>query len=169
MFDFSWGEVLVIGGVALIVIGPKDLPKALRTVGQMTSKVRRMAGEFQAQFNEAMREAELDEVRKDLQGLNTSVAAATATGFNPIQTIRDEIKGAVESTGGKPTDASPPAPQPSAEPVSVAAVAPAMPMPDLPPAPAVADAGAAIAAESAAPAPASAPATPSDGTPRPQS
>ena len=58
MLDMSWGEVMLIGGVALIVIGPKDLPKALRTVGQITSKLRRMAGEFQMQFNEAIREAE---------------------------------------------------------------------------------------------------------------
>ena len=47
MFDMSWGEVMVIGAVALIVIGPKDLPKALRTVGNMTAQVRRMAAEFQ--------------------------------------------------------------------------------------------------------------------------
>lgn len=96
MLDMSWGEVMVIGGVALIVIGPKDLPKALRTVGQMTAKVRRLAGEFQTQFNEAMREADLEDVRKDLETINRDVAASTATGFNPIQTIRDELKGAVE-------------------------------------------------------------------------
>ena len=64
MLDMSWGEVMVIGAVALIVIGPKDLPKALRTVGKMTGKIRRMAAEFQGQFNEAMREAELDDVKK---------------------------------------------------------------------------------------------------------
>ena len=97
MFDMSWGEVMVIGGVALIVIGPKDLPKALRTVGQMTTKVRRLASEFQSQFNEAMREAELEDVRKDLEGLNRSVASATTGAFNPIQTIRDELKGAIDA------------------------------------------------------------------------
>src|SRR5215217_3811712 len=92
MFDMSWGEVMVIGAVALIVIGPKDLPKALRTVGNMTAKVRRMATEFQSQFNDAMREAELDEIRKQVEGVNQSVA-----GFNPIQTVRDELKGAIET------------------------------------------------------------------------
>jgi sec-independent protein translocase protein TatB len=96
MFDMSWGEVMLIGGVALIVIGPKDLPRALRTVGQMTARLKRMAGEFQAQFNEAMREAELDEVRREVDGINRSVSAAS-TPFNPIQSIRDEIKGAVEA------------------------------------------------------------------------
>jgi len=97
MFDMSWGEVMVIGGVALIVIGPKDLPKALRTVGQMTAKVRRLASEFQGQFSEAMREAELDEVRREVEGINRQVSSATATAFNPIQSIRDELKTAVES------------------------------------------------------------------------
>ena len=95
MFDLSWGEVMVIGGVALIVIGPKDLPKALRTVGQVTAKLRRMAGEFQSQFNEAMREAELDAVKKELDGVNQSVGGLNTT-FDPIRTVRDELKGAIE-------------------------------------------------------------------------
>ena len=97
MFDMSWGEVMVIGAVALIVIGPKDLPKALRTVGSMTAKVRRMAAEFQGQFNEAMREAELDDVQKQLQGMNDSVSSIHKGSINPIQTIRDELKGADRS------------------------------------------------------------------------
>jgi sec-independent protein translocase protein TatB len=96
MLDMSWGEVMVIGAVALIVIGPKDLPRALRTVGQVTGKIRRMAAEFQGQFQEAMREAELDDVKQQLQGMNDSVSSMN-TGFNPIQTIRDELKGAVEA------------------------------------------------------------------------
>lgn len=100
MFDMSWGEVMVIGGVALIVIGPKDLPKALRTVGQMTSKVKRLAYEFQSQFNEAMREADLEDVKREVEGLNRDVASATSTTFNPIRTIRDELKNAVESKAG---------------------------------------------------------------------
>ncbi|MEE7490012.1 Sec-independent protein translocase protein TatB [Methylobacterium oryzae] len=95
MLDMSWGEVMLIGGVALIVIGPKDLPKALRTVGQITSKLRRMAGEFQMQFNEAIREAELDDVRREVDGIRNTVRTAGST-FNPVQTIRDELKGAVE-------------------------------------------------------------------------
>jgi sec-independent protein translocase protein TatB len=98
MLDMSWGEVMVIGAVALIVIGPKDLPKALRTVGQMTGKIRRMASEFQGQFNEAMREAELDEVKRQIQGVNDSVGSLN-TNFNPLQTVRDELKGAVEGAG----------------------------------------------------------------------
>src|SRR3712207_9022491 len=102
MFDMSWGEVMVIGAVALIVIGPKDLPKALRTLGNMTSQVRRMASEFQSQFNDAMREAELDEIRKQVEGVNQSVA-----GFNPIENVRDELKGAIERPAQPSTSAVP--------------------------------------------------------------
>ena len=57
MFDISWTEFLLVGIVALIVIGPKELPGVLRTLGQYTRKVRGMAAEFQNQFQEAMREA----------------------------------------------------------------------------------------------------------------
>lgn len=99
MLDMSWGEVMLIGGVALIVIGPKDLPKALRTLGQITTKVRRMAGEFQSQFNEAIREAELEEVRRDVEGVKRTVDAARPS-FNPVDTIRNEIRSAVESRPG---------------------------------------------------------------------
>lgn len=134
MFDMSWGEVLVIGGVALIVIGPKDLPRALRTVGQVTGKIRRMAAEFQGQFQEAMREAELDDVKQQLQGMNDSVSSMNK-GFNPIQTIRDELKSAVETpvTPGE-NPASEPAAAGSVE--AAAAVAPApveLPIPTPPP------------------------------------
>jgi sec-independent protein translocase protein TatB len=76
------------------VIGPKDLPKALRAVGEMVGKVRRMAGEFQGQFNDAMREAELHDLKKQVEDIGGSVDAATKVDFNPLQTIRDEIKGA---------------------------------------------------------------------------
>lgn len=102
MFDMSWGEVMLIGGIALIVIGPKDLPKALRTVGQVTGKMRRMAGEFQYQFKEAVREAELDEVRKDVDGIKRSTGTMGPV-FDPVQTIRNEIKDAVE---GRPAQSS---------------------------------------------------------------
>ena len=64
MFDIGWCELLVIGIVALIVIGPKELPGALRTLGQWMGKIRRMAAEFQGQFQEAMREAEIDRAQE---------------------------------------------------------------------------------------------------------
>jgi sec-independent protein translocase protein TatB len=78
MFDIGWSELVVIAVVALIAIGPKELPGVLRTVGQWMGKARRMAAEFQGQFNEAMREAEMadlkksfDEVRDATSGLST--------------------------------------------------------------------------------------------------
>ena len=58
MFDIGWSELVVIAVVALVAIGPKELPGVLRTVGQWIGKARKLAGEFQGQFREAMREAE---------------------------------------------------------------------------------------------------------------
>jgi sec-independent protein translocase protein TatB len=89
MFDIAWSELMLIGAVALVVIGPKDLPKALRTVGQTIGKVRRMAGEFQSQFNEAMREAELDDVKKQVEDVGGSVQSAMNSDFKPIDQIND--------------------------------------------------------------------------------
>ena len=66
MFDIGWGELVIIGVVALIVIGPKELPAVLRTLGQWMAKIRRMAAEFQGQFHEAMREAEMADLKKQV-------------------------------------------------------------------------------------------------------
>lgn len=79
MFDIAWSELMLIGAVALVVIGPKDLPKAMRTVGQAVGKVRRMASEFQGQFNDAMREAELHELKKQVEDVGGSVSSAMNT------------------------------------------------------------------------------------------
>jgi sec-independent protein translocase protein TatB len=122
MLDMSWGEIMVIGAVALIVIGPKDLPRALRTVGQVTGKLRRMAAEFQGQFNEAMREAELDDVKKQLQSVNDSVSSVGNTNFNPIQTLRDELKTSIEAPVTAPENA--PEPVDAQEDTSAAAQTP---------------------------------------------
>jgi sec-independent protein translocase protein TatB len=73
MFDIGWGELLIIGMVALIAIGPKELPGVLRTLGQWMGKIRRMASDFQGQFQEAMREAEMAEVRKEFESITEAV------------------------------------------------------------------------------------------------
>jgi sec-independent protein translocase protein TatB len=77
MFDIGWSEFVLIAVVALIAIGPKELPGVLRTIGQWMGKARKMAAEFQGQFQEAMREAEMadlkdsfDEVRKAASGFS---------------------------------------------------------------------------------------------------
>ena len=69
MFDISWTEFLLIGVVALIVIGPKELPAVLRTLGQWTRRVRSMAADFQGQFQEAMREAEMADLKKQVDDI----------------------------------------------------------------------------------------------------
>ena len=63
MFDLGWSELLVIGIVALIVVGPKDLPRMLRTLGQYAARARSMAREFQRSMDEAARQADIDELR----------------------------------------------------------------------------------------------------------
>jgi len=89
MFDIAWSEMVLIGAVALVVIGPKDLPKALRTVGQTVGKIRRMAAEFQGQFNEAMREAELADLKKQVEDVGGSVSSALDNDFKPIDPIKE--------------------------------------------------------------------------------
>ena len=74
MFDIGWTELMVIAVVAIVVIGPKDLPAALRTFGKWTGKMKRMARDFQSQFNEALREAELDDVKKQVTDVKNQMA-----------------------------------------------------------------------------------------------
>ncbi|MFM1816781.1 MAG: Sec-independent protein translocase protein TatB [Pseudomonadota bacterium] len=69
MFDIGWSELLVIGIVALLVVGPKELPVMLRVIGRYVAMVKRQADEFRAQFGEAMREAEFDQIRKDVSDI----------------------------------------------------------------------------------------------------
>ena len=81
MFDFDIGKLMVFGIVALAVIPPKDLPRVMRTVGQVVGKMRRMAAEFQGQFMDAMKEAELDSVKKEFEQIEQ--AAKIDTTFDP--------------------------------------------------------------------------------------
>ena len=94
MFDIGWSELLVIGVVALIAIGPKELPGVLRTVGQWMGKVRRMASEFQDQFHEAMREAEMADLKKQV---DEASAKATSTFNNPLETAQKEVEAAFDT------------------------------------------------------------------------
>jgi sec-independent protein translocase protein TatB len=71
MFDFAWTEIALVGVVALVAIGPKDLPVAIKTVAQMVKKARGMASEFQGHFDEMVREANLGDVRNQINELRS--------------------------------------------------------------------------------------------------
>jgi sec-independent protein translocase protein TatB len=89
MFDIGWSELVVIAVVALIAIGPKELPAVLRTVGQYMGKIRRMASEFQGQFQEAMREAEMADLKKSVDEMTD--AAKGFTDFDPLASVKKEV------------------------------------------------------------------------------
>jgi sec-independent protein translocase protein TatB len=89
MFDISWTEFLLIGVVALIVIGPKELPAVLRTMGQWTRKVRSMAADFQSQFQEAMREAEMADLKKQVDDI-----AQDVKNYDPLKDVRADVEAA---------------------------------------------------------------------------
>ena len=71
MLDFSWSHILILLIVALVVVGPKDLPRLMRIVGQWMGKARRMADEFRKSFDDMARQSELDELRKEIENLRS--------------------------------------------------------------------------------------------------
>ena len=89
MFDFAWSELALIGVVALILIGPKDLPVAIKAVTDMIKKARVMAGEFRTHVDEMVREANLDEVKNSLSELrNFDIKSVVEKNIDPDGTIR---------------------------------------------------------------------------------
>ena len=103
MFDIGWSEILVIAVVAIIVVGPKDLPRMLRTFGRMMGQVRRTANEFRRQFDDALRDAErqadLADTHKEMQSLGRiDPLADLKKGIGPVAT---------GATQPKPADAKP--------------------------------------------------------------
>jgi sec-independent protein translocase protein TatB len=94
MFDFSWGELLIVGVIALVVLGPKELPNALRTVSNLTKTARKLANEFQSGVNEIVREAELDEARKAAQSIGKgSVSKAIGNVLDPTGEMKSTVTG----------------------------------------------------------------------------
>lgn len=81
MFDIGWSELVLIGVVALVAIGPKELPGVLRMVGQWMGKARKMAAEFQGQFQEAMREAEMADLKKSFDEVKEAASGLTGGGL----------------------------------------------------------------------------------------
>ena len=90
MFDFAWSEIALIAAVALIVIGPKDMPVAIRTVAGMVKKARRMAAEFQTHVDEMVREANLDEVKNSFNDIkNFDFKTEVEKAIDPDHALRD--------------------------------------------------------------------------------
>jgi len=102
MFDFAWSELALIAVVALVVIGPKDLPRVLKVVGYWVRKARGVAREFQGSIDQMIREAELEDVKKNLD---------KATGFSFDNEIKKTIdpKGEIEQALTAPGLSNPPA------------------------------------------------------------
>jgi sec-independent protein translocase protein TatB len=93
MFDFAWTEIALIGVVALVAIGPKDLPVAIKAVAEMVKKARRMAGEFQTHVDEMVREANLHEVRDQFNDLRRmDIKGKILEAVDGDKTIRNTIK-----------------------------------------------------------------------------
>jgi sec-independent protein translocase protein TatB len=100
MFDISWTEFLLIGVVALIFIGPKELPGVLRTLGQWTRRIRSMAADFQGQFQEAMREAEMADLKKQVDDIAHDIKS-----YDPLKDVRADVEAAgkdIQSSLEKP-------------------------------------------------------------------
>src|SRR5215472_6483011 len=95
LFDLGWSEILLIGTVALVFIGPKDLPKALRVAGFWVRKARTLSREFQSSIDQMIREAELDEMRQDLK---------KATEFD----LNKEFQNTIDPTGSLADSLKPP-------------------------------------------------------------
>jgi sec-independent protein translocase protein TatB len=103
MFDIGWSEIAVIAVVALIAIGPKELPGVLRMVGQWMGKARKMAAEFQGQFQEAMREAEMADLKKSFDEVKE--AASGFAGGNIMTSLQKDVTSALRiDDPDKPTD-----------------------------------------------------------------
>ncbi len=114
MFDLAWGEIFVIGLVAVLVLGPKELPTAMRTLARAIRKVRNLGSEFQGHFNEMLREAELDEVRKQVQKFSqTSLVEHVANYVDPKGEVAKEVNEALTDPDAVPPAVQDPAATPS--------------------------------------------------------
>ena len=114
MFDIGWSEFAVIAVVALIAIGPKELPGVLRMVGQWVAKARKMASEFQGQFQEAMREAEMADLKKSFDEVKE--AATGFTGGNVMTSLEKDVSAAlaIDDKPAASTETTPALDSPSA-------------------------------------------------------
>jgi sec-independent protein translocase protein TatB len=126
MFDIGWSELLIVGIVALVVVGPKDLPVLLRTIGKYVGMMRRQATEFRAQFDDAMRETELEQLKQDVTKLKTETESVLRDTERSVSSdftsMQSELNGTLppSSTGAI---SEPVVPPPALPPVSGAGAA----------------------------------------------
>jgi sec-independent protein translocase protein TatB len=113
VFDIAWSELALIAAVALIVIGPKDLPRVMRNIGQWTRRARAMAADFQRNLDDMMREAELDEIRREVEKVSPADFKAKLEKMVDAKGIEEAVKIA------PPKPAAPP--EPTTAPVEQAA------------------------------------------------
>jgi sec-independent protein translocase protein TatB len=129
MFDIGWSELVVIAVVALIAIGPKELPGVLRMVGQWMGKARKMAAEFQGQFQEAMREAEMADLKKSFDEVKE--AATGFTSNNIMTSLERDVGKALDIDGiDKPAASATEPPATSNLDAPVTPTTPEMPIPE---------------------------------------
>ncbi|MEP2829055.1 Sec-independent protein translocase protein TatB [Parvibaculum sp.] len=93
MFDIGWSELMALVVIAIVFVGPRDLPRMMRTAGQYAAKVRAMAREFQNSFEDLARETELDELRKEVSDLRGKVT-------EPMRSLQREMDKPVKIGGG---------------------------------------------------------------------
>ncbi len=106
MFDIGATELLVVAVVMILVVGPKELPGMLRNIGRMVKKVRSMAGDFQSQFDDALKEAELDGVKDTLQDVKSmNPMSSLKNELNPINKLMEETKADLNDEASKVTKA----------------------------------------------------------------
>jgi len=167
MFDFAWSELLVIGVVALIVIKPKDLPKVLRTVGYWVRQARQVASEFQSSIEQMAREAELSDVKKEIEDAGRKLTAEVHQTFDPVE-IEKKFN-PTEPETPTPTIIDPSIEAPALAPPAIETAAgetaagepatdePTLPFPELAPPPSIEPSEPAAAPAAATPEPAASP------------
>jgi sec-independent protein translocase protein TatB len=106
MFEIGWTELLLVGLIAVFVLKPKDYPEVMRSIGRFLAKARQMAGEFQSQFNDAMRDANLDDVRKTIEEIrdlkNMGPIAQVRETFTQIADEATKVRQEVEQVARDP-------------------------------------------------------------------
>ena len=112
MFDLTSSKLLILGIVALLVVGPKDLPMLLRTLGKYIGMIKRQASEFRSQFDDAMRDAELQQLKKDVESLGDETEKAVREGeqqfTREMAAVGSDVDGAISTGAGSGARRSPP-------------------------------------------------------------